>query len=209
AQIGGDFYDIIRLNDSTYGFLIADVTGHGIPAALLTFMSSTVFKNSAVGVYSTCEVIGETNKRIVGKMPAGMFATMFYMIYDQLSRKLLFTQAGHPPALLIRPSTDQIMPLRTEGSLVGIFDDGFIEYGQGSIILQSGDLVILYTDAILESIGRTFLGKELDQLIALIRQRLGESIETLLEDIYCYGLSCNSSAKYEDDVTLLGFKVHK
>ena len=123
SQIGGDFYDIVKLDDTSLGFLIADVTGHGIPAALLTFMSSTAFKNASVGVHSTCDVIEETNKRIFDKMPGGTFVTMFYMIYDVLTRQLLFTQAGHPPTLLIRPSTREIIPLTTKGSLVGIFSE--------------------------------------------------------------------------------------
>lgn len=208
SQIGGDFYDIVRLTEYSYGFLIADVTGHGIPAALLTFMSSTAFKNSAVGVLSTSDVIKETNKRIVYKMPGGTFATMFYMIYNELTHELVYTQAGHPPALLVRPSQHKVIDLYTKGALVGIFDDDAVQFGEGTVFLQPGDIVILYTDAISESIGKRFEGQDISKLIEFVQQRLDLSLTDLLDEIYQYGLECNAGF-YEDDVTLLGLKILK
>ncbi len=208
SQIGGDFYDIVRLTEYSYGFLIADVTGHGIPAALLTFMNSTAFKNSAVGVLSTSDVIKETNKRIVNKMPGGTFATMFYVIYNELTHELVYTQAGHPPALLVRPSQHKVIDLSTKGALVGIFDDDAVQYGEGTAFLQPGDMVILYTDAISESIGKRFEGQDIYKLIEFVQQRLNLSLNDLLDDIYQYGLECNGGS-YDDDVTLLGLKILK
>ncbi len=209
SQIGGDFYDIVRLTEYSYGFLIADVTGHGIPAALLTFMSSTAFKNSAVGVLSTSDVIAETNKRIVNKMPGGTFATMFYMIYNELTHELVYTQAGHPPALLVRPQSQEVRELSTKGSLVGIFSDDMVKFGEGSVYLQPGDMVILYTDAISESIGKRFEGGDIAKLTEFVQQRCHLQLPDLLDEIYQYGLDCNPNHHFEDDVTLLGLKIVK
>jgi PAS domain S-box-containing protein len=208
SQIGGDFYDIVRLTEYSYGFLIADVTGHGIPAALLTFMSSTAFKNAAVGVLSTSDVIKETNRRIVYKMPGGTFVTMFYMIYNELTHELVYTQAGHPPALLIRPAQNKVIDLSTKGALVGIFDDDIVQYGEGSVFLESGDMVILYTDAISESIGKRYEGQDVTKLVEFVEQRLDLSLQEMLDEIYQYGLECNAGF-YQDDVTLLGLKILK
>ncbi|MBN1479758.1 PAS domain-containing protein [candidate division KSB1 bacterium] len=209
SQIGGDFYDIVQITEYSYGFLIADVTGHGIPAALLTFMSATAFKNSAVGVLSTSDVIEDTNMRIFNKMPGGTFATMFYAIYNVLTRELTYTQAGHPPALLIRPRQQKVTTLATKGSLVGIFSGDMVQYGEGTSILEPGDVVILYTDAISESIGRRYEGQDIEKLIEFIRQRINVPLNDLLEDVYHYALECNAKQLYEDDVTLLGFKILK
>ncbi len=209
SQIGGDFYDVVRLTEFSFGFLIADVTGHGIPAALLTFMSSTAFKNAAVGVLSTSDVIAETNRRIVNKMPGGTFATMFYAIYNVLTHELTFTQAGHPPALLVRPAEKKVMELSIKGSLVGIFPEELVQYGEGTVFLQPDDMVILYTDAISESVGRRYIGSDIEQLVNFVRERTHLSLGDLMDAIYQYGLECNTVPHFEDDVTLLGFKVLK
>lgn len=80
GKIGGDYYDVIELKNGVFGILIADVTGHGIPAALLTFMTSLAFKSSAQKNYSTERVVSMTNKKLINKMPKGAFITMFYSI---------------------------------------------------------------------------------------------------------------------------------
>lgn len=209
SHIGGDFYDVVRLTEYSYGFLIADVTGHGIPAALLTFMSATAFKNSAVGVLSTNDVITETNKRIWNKMPGGTFATMFYAIYNELTHELVYTQAGHPPALLVRPSTNEVIELSTKGSLVGIFDADVVQYGEGSVFLRPDDRVIFYTDAISESIGKRYVGQDIKKLAEFIRSRFHLALDDLLNEIYNYGLECNTGRQFEDDVTLLGIRILK
>lgn len=209
SQIGGDFYDIVQITEYSYGFLIADVTGHGIPAALLTFMSATAFKNSAVGVLSTCDVIEDTNMRIFNKMPGGTFATMFYAIYNVLTHELTYTQAGHPPALWIRPARHQVSTLTTKGSLVGIFSRDLAQYGEATVSLDPGDIIILYTDAISESIERHYMGQEFEKLSEFVRQRAHLPLNDLLEEVYHFGLECNASRLYEDDVTLLGFQVLK
>jgi len=207
SQIGGDFYDIIKLSDSSYGFLIADVTGHGIPAALLTFMSATAFKNSSVGQFSTSEVIAETNKRIYQKMPGGTFASMFYMIYNIETNELTYTQAGHPPAFRIIESSGKVELLQTSGALVGIFPDEHVNFDEKTIELNPGDKIIMYTDAILESVSRKFVDHDINMLKSMVQKHRHESIGVLLETIYAYGLEFLEDDHYYDDATILGLKV--
>ena len=94
VHIGGDFYDIIELSEHTIGILIADVTGHGIPAALLTFMSAITFKNASPGEFSPKKVLSQTNEILFGQMPGGTFVSMFYLIYDSQKNELTFSQAA-------------------------------------------------------------------------------------------------------------------
>ncbi len=208
SKIGGDFYDIVQVSDTCYGFFIADVTGHGIPAALITFMSATAFKNAAPGVTSPQEVIAETNRRITDKMPGGTFVTMFYMVYNTVSRELIYTQAGHPPALLLRPASGEIVPLKTNGTLVGILPPDLVEFTQQRIQLQPGDMVLMYTDAIIETICRNYEQVEVNHLISFVRNHLDLPISELIEKVYDYGLGIDFNKPYEDDVTLVGFQVH-
>lgn len=207
SQIGGDFYDVVCVSEHCYGFLIADVTGHGIPAALLTFMSATAFKNAAPGLLSTCDVINDTNNRIVNKMPPGSFVSMFYMIYNEITRELIYTQAGHPPALLVRRGKKEATHLQTNGSLVGIFSGDLVSYGQNKITLQPGDKVFMYTDAIIETIGHKHEGQENALLNSFVAKRRRVPIDELLEGVYNFSLKSGGVAQFHDDATLLGFEV--
>ena len=159
--IGGDYYDIIELGDDKYGIMIADVTGHGIPAALLTFMTSFAFKNAVEQGTSSEMVVEATNKALKNKMPRGAFITMFYAIYNSKTRILTYTQAGHPQGLILRPATREVIPLTTNGSLVGVFSDSKVSFGEKEIVLREDDRFILYTDAIIET--RNSLNEMLEQ----------------------------------------------
>ena len=206
TQIGGDFFDIVRLSETEFGIVIADVTGHGIPAALLTFMSSNAFKNSSPGEISTRNVMKKTNEELYGQLPDGTFACMFYLIYDCRNRLLTYTQAGNPPALLVR-SNERITPLSTDGTMVGIFTDEFIQYEEKKIRLLKGDKVILFTDAIIETFDKNGDIMEFNRLKDFVRQKSALPIDRLLEEIYGFGLAFGQQDVYGDDITLVGMEI--
>ena len=205
-QIGGDFYDIIEFKNGVYGILIADVTGHGIPAALLTFMISSAFKSAALKLSSTADVIAETNKQLYLKMPMGAFITMFYALYDTNTATLRYTQAGHPPGLIIRAAGNEVLPLQTNDGLVGVFDADEMHFREGQIKLQAGDKLILYTDAIIEtSKNDRMLG--MDQFTNFLISNHDCPIADLLDKIYQFGIDYSGRSSYDDDLTLVGFDV--
>lgn len=151
-QIGGDFYDIFALEANKFGLMVADVSGHGIPAALLSFMISGIFKYSAPGLFSTKMVLNLMNSIIYGKLPEGQFATMFYGIYDAQNQVLTYSNASHPPALVLRPKTGEIFRLKTTGHCIGLFNNELAQYGELQFFFQPDDKLLLYTDGILEVI---------------------------------------------------------
>lgn len=206
-QIGGDFYDVITVENGIYGVLIADVAGHGIPGALLTFMSSTTFKNTAPGVLSPSLTLQLTNKKLFGKMPDDAFVTMFYAIYDSSNRVLNFTQAGHPEAYVLRPQTKEIMSLTTGGTLVGVFADDEITFSEKSLTLEIGDKVILYTDAIMDAFDNSSRTSDGNRLKSFLTMNVELSLEDLFKEIYTEGLSASGADSYPDDFTLVGFEV--
>lgn len=206
-QIGGDFYDIIELKKGVYGILVADVTGHGIPAALLTFMTSLAFKNSALNIDSTELVISMTNKNLLGKMPKGAFITMFYAIYDSNSKILTYTQAGHPQGFVIRHSSREVIPLSSQGGLVGVFQENKISCGENKTRLQQGDKLILYTDAIIEACNANNQMMGIDNLTHFLETNSPYPIPDLLKKIHQYGLEFSGKSSYNDDFTAVGFEV--
>lgn len=207
GRIGGDYYDVVEIKDNVYGIMIADVTGHGIPAALLTFMTSFAFKEAALGKLSTAQVVRRTNEKLVSKMPSGAFITMFYAIYDAQRHLLTYTQAGHPPGFIIRPATNELISLQTRGSLVGVFKNDLVEFKEKEIELHPGDKLILYTDAIIEVKDDTNKMIESDDFISFLSRNQEIPLEQLFQKLHQFGCDFSGNPTYDDDFTLLGFEV--
>ena len=207
VQIGGDFYDIVELSEHTFGILIADVTGHGIPAALLTFMSSITFKNLSPGTLSTKDVLRQTNEILFGQMPGGTFVSMFYLIYDTQKKELTFSQAGHPPGFLLRHRTNEVKKLIADGTLIGIFPSSYSNFGEEKIQLEPGDKIFLYTDAIIEAFSKKGEMFDLKDLEIVLKEHIDLPIDKLLEEVYQHGLEFSGKSSYDDDATLVGFEV--
>lgn len=207
TEVGGDFYDILELSPGIFGILIADVTGHGIPAALLTFMSSTAFKNTAPRHRSTSGAIYQTNERLVGKMPNDAFVTMFYVIYDSNTRILKYTQAGHPDGYLLRPTSGEVIRLSTGGTLVGVFPGSVVSFPERQIKLEQGDKLILYTDAISETLMSADHFAHEDPLHDYLYKHVSRPLGQLFEGLYQFGLQNVGMNHYDDDFTLVGFEV--
>ncbi len=218
THIGGDFYDVFQIKPGFFGVMIADVTGHGASAALLTLMASHVFKEAAKNSSNPEDVLRKTNLELYKKIPPGKFITMFYGVVDEVSKTFSYCQAGHPCAYLIRGDDQTVHELTTNCSLLGVFEDSMAKFEQKTLSLAPRDKVVLYTDALLEAKAqdKTFLGSE--YLNALLVANALYPIDQLLEQLYQSGLlfieggEGNAdnpiSASYQDDMTLLGFEVN-
>jgi PAS domain S-box-containing protein len=207
AEIGGDFFDVVQLDRDVYGILVADVTGHGIHAALLAFMSAISFKNAAVGQFSTKAVLNRVNELLCGNMHGGNFVAMYYAILDARRHTLTYTQAGIPPGLLICPGDGQVRLLEAKSPVLGLFDD--LQFAQGMVHLAPGDKVLFYTDAVVEAtrIDGELLGVK--GMCSFLERRGGGGIEALVEQVYAHGLAFSGQDQYEDDFTLVGLEIRR
>lgn len=147
--VSGDIYNIVRIDEQYIGFYVADVVGHGMPAALLTIflkqalvMRETIENNYRI--FSPAETMKNLNVRMSGQKLSGyQFATCCYCLLNMQTLQLTYARAGHPYPILIRPG-EQPQQLESRGSLLGVFKDA--EYVQHTIQLQSGDKLLLYSD---------------------------------------------------------------
>ena len=146
-DIGGDFFDCYKLGDDT-GILIADVTGHGIPAAMVMTMSKMMFGLYASQIDSPSILLSRINNEIRKLILDNQYITAFYLIYDSENKRIRFTNAGHARPLYYRRASGKILALDTDGLFVGIKDD--TEYEEKSLNVQEGDRLFLYTDGITE-----------------------------------------------------------
>lgn len=148
-DIGGDFFDCYKLDNNRSAFLIADVTGHGIPAALTMTMSKMLFSIYADKYTNTSDLMKMINKQLRGTLLDMQYITSFYLIFDNSSNTLSYSNAGHTRPLFFRSSKKHVAALDSFGWFIGISDD--TEYEEKRITVSSGDRLILYTDGITEA----------------------------------------------------------
>ena len=148
-DVGGDFFDIVRLADDKVGLAIADVSDKGVPAALFMMSSRTLLKGSAIGTEAPGDVLTEVNNLLNEDETTGMFVTMLYAVYDPATGVFTYASGGHDPPLVVRADgTSELKPL-TGGIALGVL--GGFEYRQDSFELAPGDTVCLYTDGVTEA----------------------------------------------------------
>jgi len=154
--VSGDIYDVVRIDEQHIGFYVADVVGHGIPAALLTiFLKQALVMRETIDnnyhIVSPAEVMKNLNVRLAKQKLSGyQFATCCYSLLNIKTLQLTYARAGHPYPILIRPN-EQPQRLEIRGSLLGIF--GKSEYTQETIQLAPGDKLLLYSDGAESFIG--------------------------------------------------------
>jgi sigma-B regulation protein RsbU (phosphoserine phosphatase) len=154
-EVGGDYYDFFPIGSDYLGITVADVCGKGVPAGLLMSVARSILKSLAPTQTSPREVIRELNRILVTDFSRGLFITMFYAVVDIKKRVLVYTSAGHNPALVYRAKngecatlemTPPCLPLGLDSS--GLFD-GLVQ--EKRINLQKGDALVLYTDGVTEA----------------------------------------------------------
>ena len=147
--VSGDIYNVVRIDEKHIGFYVADVVGHGMPAALLTiFLKQALVMRATVDntyhIFSPAEVMRNLNKRMATQKLSGyQFATCCYCLLNIETLELTYARAGHPYPVFVRP-TEQPKQLEVRGSLLGVFKDA--DYAEDKIQLQPGDKILLYSD---------------------------------------------------------------
>jgi len=207
AQIGGDFYDFNGDGNKKIGILVGDVTGHGIPAALLSFLFMNTFRNIHDAALAPDVLLQLSNTILVNKLPEAKYATMFYCVYDIPSRVLSYASAGHPAAMLLHQGSEQVVHLQTSGMMVGMFENPISPYETKTVTLSPGDKVLIYTDGILEVTDVNDRMLEPDELETFLLTHSQQPIDQLLENVNAFCLNYSGQQGIKDDVTMIGFEV--
>jgi serine phosphatase RsbU (regulator of sigma subunit) len=179
-SIGGDLFDFFKVGHDEYGFFIADVSGHGVAAALITSLAKVSFQTHSSGGVPPAAVCGLVNSemcQLIGDLRH--YLTAFYLVLNVADGTLTFSNAGHPEAILYRARTRECIELDAPGIMLGIMDGESFE--QRSVTLEPGDKVLLYTDGITESRGpdNELYGPE--RLLRLVAENGSLEPEVLLE----------------------------
>jgi sigma-B regulation protein RsbU (phosphoserine phosphatase) len=204
--VGGDYYDYFKIDDERIGVIISDVAGKGIPASLIMVQIQTVFttylnKDSK----SAARLIETINNNLAETIQPGLFATVLFVIYNEKSREIMFSNAGHGPLEYFSASENRINKLLTETPPTGIMPG--MEYKDTTFKLNSGDIVYMYTDGITEamSINREEFGN--DRLEEIIIKSSRKSAYEINNEIVEAVQKFTKGAEQSDDISLIIMKI--
>jgi serine phosphatase RsbU (regulator of sigma subunit) len=210
ASVAGDFYDFIVVDEKHVGILVADVSGHGLPAALIASMLQVSLAAQSAHASDPGRVLAGLNRALCGKFQEH-FVTAAYVFVDMERNAIIYAGAGHPPLLLWRTSTGSASEVEENGLILGQFPGG--TYSEVQLPMEPGDKVVVYTDGILETTNPSekMFGVELFKRFLDSNHTLGvnELVDSLLLELARWSGNPKGHAQ-QDDITVLAidFKSH-
>jgi transcriptional regulator with GAF, ATPase, and Fis domain len=202
AKVGGDFYDLFELEDGRVVMTIGDVSGHGVKGASVASFLRSLVRGYAAEHRSPADVLGGVNRTLIHAQGHDNFATIFLAILHPAEGRLLFCSAGHPPAL-VRKAGGEVVQLSSSSPIVGAFLDS--EYHAGEAPFERGDLLLLYTDGLVEARReKEFFGES--GLITLLAGAAGQTPEDLPEFVFS-AVSEFTGGHFRDDLALLSAAI--
>ena len=204
THIGGDYYDIF-LNGDEVALVMADVSGHSVGAALIMVETRSVLRAQLESMCGPAEVLGALNDLLHDDLSrAELFITMSYLSYHTKTGRLRYTNAGHPPPLLYRTSGETFLELDAEGLIFGVKRE--VAFEERSLCVEHGDLLLLYTDGIIEAEGpggELFGTRRLQTiLVREHRKPAAEIITAVLAAVRTF----SGANSFKDDISMLVLK---
>ena len=202
-EVGGDFYDFYKLNDTTVAFLAADVSGKGIPAAMFMMTAKTIIKDLAESGMAVNDIFTKANEKLCENNESGMFVTAWMGILDLTTGNVQFANAGHNPPLLKR-ADGSFEYLKTRAGFVLAGMEG-VRYRVGEITLNPGDRLFLYTDGVPEATNTENKLYGEDRLLTFMNQNASVEATELLPALKANIDEFVGEAPQFDDITMLMF----
>jgi phosphoserine phosphatase RsbU/P len=196
TSVAGDFYEFVIAETDRTGLLVADVSGHGVPAALIASMVKLAAASQKAKAHRPAEFLSGMNAALFGNTQT-QFVTASYVFIDAVSRRLSYAAAGHPPMLLLR--NGEVIEVEENGLMLALFD--FATYSDRAIDLKPADRILLYTDGAIEASnasGEAFGRERLAQSVRnSSRQTPDQAADSIVQDVKAW------SAHQEDDITIM------
>ena len=200
-NVGGDFFDVVRLEGGRVGLAIADVSDKGVPAALFMMSSRTWMKGAAISSPEPGTVLGEVNALLHEDNETQMFVTVLYAVYDPETGEFTYASGGHDAPLLVHPDgSSELLPL-TGGIALGIVSD--LAYGQNSAVLDHGDTLVLYTDGVTEAMNGEGEQFGIERLRKVFSDRAPKDANEAAHKVFEAVNTFADGAAQSDDITCL------
>jgi sigma-B regulation protein RsbU (phosphoserine phosphatase) len=207
-EVGGDYFDYMNKDGHNIGFVIADATGKGLYSSIFMTNSRSIFKIMTTEEMSPGKVIERTNDLIIteiGTAASSMFITMFYGVYDRDTKVFRYSNAGHNPPLYVDKKSSHVRLLGPHGCPLGIMEDQ--PYGEDEIKLERGDMMVLYTDGVVEAMNEKQAMFGLKRLSQVVLDSKDLSAQEIVNNIKEEAFGFSGNQAQFDDFTLLVFRV--
>ena len=203
--VGGDYYDYFDLGDGRFSLVIADVCGHGPAAALMMTMIKGVIHSIKMEQTTTDKVLQKLNRIVNSIIPGEIFITMQFLVFNMNKKVLEFSNAGHNPLLFFNNSKRIIEEVRLSGTSINIMPDGIFNLQE--IQLNSGDIILVYTDGITEGTNEKMEMFKIDGIKQALEKSFEDDAFQIVERIKAQFDLFIGNTRQEDDVALIVVKV--
>ena len=206
AQIvSGDYFDFVPFKDGGHGFVMADVSGHGVSAGMLMTSLQTAFHTLVPAADSPLEVLERINHLYMHNINFTTFVTIFFGKLDPVTRMFTYANAGHNSAYLLRGADSEEVLLHPTGPAIGLME-GFLLHTE-QVQLNSGDTLVLYTDGVTEAMSRDGEQLGIDRLADIVREHAALTAEQIVQRIWKAVNTFTDGIQPLDDTTLVVCKV--
>ena len=205
--VGGDYYDFLELPEGRFGIAIGDVSGKGIGASLMMASLQASLRGQAIHCGSDlAALMKHVNTLVYEASTSNRYATFFYAQLETKTRRMIYVNAGHNPPFVIRKS-GEVLKLEEGGAVVGMLPTMFINYTQGEVQLETGDLLVGYTDGISEAMNPAEEEWGEDSMLEELKDVYGQPSEEIMTHIIACADRFANGAKQHDDMTMIIVKI--
>lgn len=203
-DVGGDLYDYFLVDESRLGFVIGDVSGKGLSAAMMMSVSRSLLKALALKGAEPKNCLADLNRLLYPDTLPEMFVTVFYGVLELASGRVSYCNAGHNPPFVITNDRDVRLLDRTESIAVCLLPD--FEYKQKEVVLEPGDAILLYTDGVTEAMSPAGTEFTEERLQKLLRESSSKTSAELIKVVLRSVTAHADGARQSDDITTLALK---
>jgi|GEM_PF-284686 len=206
-EAGGDFFDFVPLSGDRTAFFIADVSGHGVLAAMVTALLKPLFERYIIETDSPAQTLTRLNEDFLRLTDDTKFVTAFVAIYDPAKQTLWYANAGHPPPLYLRRMNQSLDILKATGTLLGLFGADEWVIAEASLPIMPYDRLLLVTDGVIEATSPSGTMFGFEGLCQVVQDTADLNLDTMTRQLW-HRLEEFTETHFSDDVTFIALDFH-
>jgi sigma-B regulation protein RsbU (phosphoserine phosphatase) len=205
-EVGGDYFDFINFESGKLGFCVGDISGKGIPAAMLMSNLQAAIRSTSLVQLDCAKCVEITNKLLYNTTESNRFATLFYGVLDSNNHTVEYCNGGHDQPIIIKRNASH-SGLDSTGLIVGVFEE--TTFGKAIVKLEPGDQLFIYTDGVTEAMNPNDEEFGMDKMISVLEHNKEKNTEEILESLSIAIREHTAGQPQSDDITMMMIKREK